>query len=327
MLEKTLALLADVKPGTHLPHDIQCYDPAELDAFGRLLGRLVYAPSNIRDHLQQKFGVTITRADFYSEIPTVAELERSFASPMQLNLDGIFPDDALMVAELERLIKVSHEFDPPLRSSRPGEYAWEGGPFSYSDAITYYAMIRTRKPRTIVEIGSGWSTLIAQMACAKNGMGRIICIEPYPSDFLKALPSIELIERRAQEIEAGFLNTVLRDGDLLFIDSTHTVKHDSDCLHIYLRLLPDIDADITVHVHDIYLPEPLSLTQMRDHQIFWNEQYLLYAYMSSNPRTRTIYGSRYHSRRNPQLLDRLMHGRYKAGGASLWFEHNKKTSA
>jgi hypothetical protein len=129
-----------------------------------------------------------------------------------------------------------------------------------------------------------------------------------------------LIERRAQDIETPFFTSLLRDGDLLFIDSTHTVKHDGDCLHIYLRLLPAVDADITVHVHDIFLPETLSLKHMRDNQLFWNEQYLLYAYMSQNPRTRTIYGSRYHTQRNSERLERFMHGRYKAGGGSFWFE-------
>ncbi len=323
MLEKTLAMLRGVKPGTYLPDDVECYDPAEINALGRLLRRLVYSPSSIRRFLQKEFGVTITRADFYSEIPTIADLERSFAAPSLLTLDGIFPDNSAMIGELDRLMEVSHEFDPPVTRSRPDEYAWEGGPFSYSDAMAYYAMIRTRKPRTIVEIGSGWSTLIAQMACARNGVGRIICVEPYPNEFLQAMQGIELIRRRAQDLETGFLNEVLQDGDVLFIDSTHTIKHDSDCLHIYLRILPAVAVDVTVHVHDINLPDTLSLHQMRDSQIFWNEQYLLYAYMLSNPRTRTIYGSRYHSRYNRRMLDKFMHGRYKAGGASFWFEQVK----
>ena len=47
----------------------------------RLLERLVYAPSSIRRALQQKFGVTLTRADAYAEIPTIADVERSFAAP------------------------------------------------------------------------------------------------------------------------------------------------------------------------------------------------------------------------------------------------------
>ena len=53
MLEKTLAMLAEVRPGTYLPDDIECYDPAELDAFGRVLNRLLYSPSSLRRLLQQ----------------------------------------------------------------------------------------------------------------------------------------------------------------------------------------------------------------------------------------------------------------------------------
>jgi hypothetical protein len=323
MLEKTLAMLADVKPGNWLPDDVDCYDTGEMTALGRVLRRLVYSPSSIRRFLQDRFGVTITRADFYSEIPTIADLERSVAAPSLLKLDGIFPDNAIMLAELDRLMPPSQEFDPPLASSRPGEFAWQGGPFSFSDAMAYYSMIRTRRPRTIVEIGSGWSTSIAKLACAENGFGHVICVEPYPGDFLGAVEGIEIVRSRVQDLETEYFNDLLQDGDMLFIDSTHTVKHDGDCLHIYLRILPGLRSAVTVHVHDICLPEALSLKQMRDHQIFWNEQYLLYAYMSGNPRTRAIYGSRYHLLRNRDLLDAFMQGRCEAGGGSFWFEQSK----
>ena len=252
MLEKTLAMLTNVKPGTYLPDDVECYDPGELDALGRLLDRLLYSPSRIRRLLQQKFAVTLTRADVYGEIPTIAQLERSFSAPSLLTLDGIFPDNGVMVAELERLMAVSHEFDPPMTSSRPGEYAWQNGSFSFSDAVAYYAMIRTRRPRTIVEVGGGWHTRIAQMACAKNGLGRIVCIDPKPGEFLGALRDIEVMQRRVEAVETEWFNATLRDGDMLFIDSSHTLRHDGDCLHIYLRILPGLDASVTVQAHDIY---------------------------------------------------------------------------
>jgi hypothetical protein len=323
MLEKTLAMLNGIKPGTYLPDDVKCYDPAEIDALGRVLQRLVYAPSSLRRELQEKYRVTLTRADFYSEIPTIAELERSFAKPSLLTLDEIFPDNSAMLDELNRLMPAAQEFDPPRRSDRPAEYAWEGTPFSFSDAMAYYAMIRTRKPETIIEIGSGWSTLVAQMACVRNGMGRIICVEPYPMAFLEQRPGIEVVKKRAQEIETSFFNDRLQDGDMLFIDSTHTVKHDSDCLHIYLRILPGIRTSTTVHVHDIYLPNPFPFQRMRDEQIYWNEQYLLYSYLLGNSRTSVVFGSQYNFRRNRDALELLMHGRYLPGGASLWFEQAK----
>ena len=183
--------------------------------------------------------------------------------------------------------------------------------------------VRTRRPRTIVEIGGGWHTSIARMACAKNGLGRIVTIERNPGESLVALWGVEVIRRHVREVETEFFTDQLRDGDMLFVDLTHAVRHDGDCLHIYLRVLPAIEAAITVQAHDIYLPDTLSLERMRDNQIFWNEQYLLYAYMYGNPGIRALYGSRYHLRHNPDMLDQFMHGRFRAGGASFWFEQKK----
>ena len=97
------------------------------------------------------------------------------------------------------------------------------------------------------------------------------------------LNGVDLVTKPAQDLESDFFNVLLDDGDILFIDSTHTVKHDSDVLHIYLRILPEIQKSIAVHVHDIYLPKPLPMNLLRDHQIYWNEQYLLYSYLLSNP--------------------------------------------
>ena len=129
-----------------------------------------------------------------------------------------------------------------------------------------------------------------------------------------------LVNSRVQDLDVDFFNTHLSSGDILFIDSTHTVKHGSDCLHLYLSILPNLAHDLCVHVHDVFLPNTLSLETMRDSQIYWTEQYLLYAYLLDNPRTRTLYGSAYHYKRNPELLTSFMHGRYGSGGGSFWFE-------
>ena len=314
-------MLAQLAPATYLPDDSECYDEAEIEEFGRALAALVFAPSKLRRKLQE-LGVTITRSDFYSEIPTVAELEASFAGRGPLRLDHPFREAAFLRDFLCELIPVAAEFDPAVKPARDDAYAWESGGFGYSDAMAYYCMIRRCRPKTIVEIGCGMSTLIASLACERNGFGRIVAIEPFPAPFLHRIPRVELIEARAQQLDVALIDANLGDGDILFIDSTHTVKHDSDCLHIYLRILPHLTHSILVHAHDIYLPGTLALHTMRDHQIFWNEQYLLYAYLVGNPRTRVLYGSAYHTAANPRLLSDLMHGRYAPGGASLWFSQS-----
>ena len=197
---------------------------------------------------------------------------------------------------------------------------WDNGAFQFSDAMVYYSLIRREKPARIVEVGSGWSTLVALLALKRNGKGEIVCIEPYPSETLLSVKKeIKIIEERVQDLDADFFDNLLNDGDIFFIDSTHTVKHNSDCVHLYCRMLNNIKSDVLVHVHDIRLPNPLGMEMMRDSQIYWTEQYLLYAYLIGNPRCQTLFGSVYASEVDPKRLDALMHGKYPSGGASLWF--------
>lgn len=326
MLEKTMQKLAGIAPGTHLPDDADCYDPEEIEQLGRVLSLLVYAPSVIRKRLQA-MGATLTRADQYAEIPTIVELEDSFHRGSLLRLDQMFcPPDALRRFLIELSIHAT-EFNPPKDSSDPHRFAWQNDLFSYSDAMAYYAMIRRYRPRTVLELGCGASSLVALEALRANGSGRLICVDPLPGDMLRSLPGATLIERRAQQLEDDFLSRYLTDGDIVFIDTTHTVRHDSDCLHIYLRLLPALRSQAYVHVHDIHLPGTLPLEMMRDHQLFWNEQYLLCAYMQDNPRVSTLYGSAWHMRHNPDGLAQFMRGQYTPGGASFWFSQAGRPDA
>jgi hypothetical protein len=317
MLEKTFALLNDIPAGTYVPEENKCYDDAEIEQLSQILKRLVWAPSQIRKKLQQA-GVTIIPCNFYSEIPSIEDIERSFDAPAQ-SFDLIFVDSRMKEA-LAELHRFSHEFDPPRAASGGGSYSWEGNPFSFSDAMAYYCMIRHHKPATIIEVGAGWSTLVADLALKANGAGEIICIEPFPPEFLRGIGSVKtLIEQPVQDISPAFFNESLRGGDFLFIDSTHTVKHGSDCLHLYLSVLPRLLRSVFIHAHDIRLPATFPLNELRDKHVYWTEQYLLMAYLIDNPRTTVEYGSTYHFLRNRQQLNAFMHGRFHAGGGSLWF--------
>jgi len=325
MLEKTFALLKDIPGGTYVPDETKCYDDAEIEQLAQLLKRLIWAPSQVRKKLQQA-GVTIVPCSFYSEIPSLEDIERSFELPAP-SYDLIF-DDHVMKEGLAELHRFSPEFDPPRVASEKGSYAWEGNPFSFSDAMAYYCMIRRYRPATIVEVGSGWSTLVADMACKANGAGEIVCIEPFPPDFLRGIPSVTtLIEQPVQSISPEFFNDTLRDGDFLFIDSTHTVKHGSDCLHLYLSVLPRLKHSVLIHAHDIRLPGTFPLNELRDRHVYWTEQYLLMAYLIDNPRAVVQYGSAYHFLRNRQQLKAFMHGRFYEGGGSLWFSQKGTTAA
>jgi hypothetical protein len=273
----------------------------------------------------QKRGINVVPANFYSEVPTIEELDRSFEyqgrdnPPYPLDVD-----EQALRREIESLMPFADEFSPPATADglADGErYSWDRKLFTYCDAMAYYCYVRKLKPRTILEFGSGYSTLVAIEAAKANGGGKIICVEPFPREFLKHKPEIELKVQPAQSVSAEYLNDTLQDGDILFIDSTHTVKAGSDCLHLYLRLLPKLRHDVTVHVHDIFLPFALPKAFMLKNQIYWTEQYLLLAAIQDNPKVRILFPNQHDQWKHPDLLKKLMAGKHEVGGRSFWFEY------
>jgi hypothetical protein len=299
------------------------------------LSKLVRALQNIvwdsaKCKSVEEAGIKISPCNYYSNIPSINEIETSYEySPGSENVppyaaSGVFSDTELPRKFLEELAIYSEEFAPFDGGSEEclDGFFWKNSQFSFSDAMAYYALLRHVKPRNVVEIGSGFSTLVAVEAVEKNACGSVTCIEPFPRKFLEQMEQVELIKSRAQDIDSEWLNSKLSDGDVFFIDSTHTVKTGSDCLHIYLRLLPEVKRDIYVHVHDIFLPFGMPESWLMDQHIYWTEQYLLLAFLLDNPKAKFLYGSHFHKWSNPGLLEKFMHGRARSGGGSFWFKYS-----
>jgi predicted O-methyltransferase YrrM len=281
----------------------------------------------------QSLGINITPVNFYANTPSISEIQNSFeySSELPPYMDESIFNQKNMTKVLLELDKYSHEFNPETAGDEITceSFFWQNSQFSYSDAMAYYTFIRKQKPAKIVEIGSGFSSLVALEAIKKNGMGELICIEPFPRPFIEKLAdkkALNLVKKLAQEITPDYLNGILNDRDILFIDSTHTVKTGSDCLHIYLRLLPKIRKNLLVHVHDVFLPFGMPQKWLLEFQIFWTEQYLLFAWLLDNPKTTALYGSHYHKVFSPELLDRFMSQKSTPGGGSFWFNYQGNTN-
>lgn len=297
----------------------------EISLIGPILQRLAWADKETRAKIQ-RFGVNVLPINFYSNTPSIEEIEGSYEYTVDqppYDKSQLFATERLRET-LEQMLKFSSEFSPSLDGDQKHcqKFFWNNGQFGLSDAMSYYCFIRWVRPSTIVEIGSGFSTLVALEAIEQNGMGAIHCIEPFPRDFIQEDDRIALHAVKAQAIDPEFLNDVLRDNDILFIDSTHTVKTGSDCLHIYLRLLPEIRRNILVHVHDVFLPFGMPKEWLLNLQIFWTEQYLLLAFLIDNPKTSVLYSSQYNAVWNSSLMENLMGGKCPFGGSSLWFTYN-----
>ena len=298
----------------------------DLDRFISDCQRLLHAPAAVRQRIEDA-GAVLLPANFYSAVPLLRDLDTTFEGT-EGNRHPLYWrifDHGVVAQYLQAMDDFADEFEPPVDGDEATctEYFWGNSQFSYGDAMAYYCLVRWLRPRRIVEIGSGFSTLVADAAIRKNGSGEIVCIEPYPRPFLGQTSSVcELIAKPIQAITPEAFAELLVPADILFIDSTHTVKIGSDCLYIYLVLMPSITQALTVHSHDIFLPFGMPLEWSRDLQIHWTEQYLLYAYLLGNSRARVVFGSAYAFEFLRDRSERLMRGRYGAGGGSLWYQIN-----
>ena len=155
--------------------------------------------------------------------------------------------------------------------------------FNGLDAAVFYSLIRHLRPRHVIEIGSGYSTRFAHKALTRNADGgKLTCIDPHPEERLNGLRlSVEVIQKRVEEIDVDFFSC-LEANDILFIDSSHTVKFGSDVCYEFLEVLPTLRPGVWVHVHDIFFPHDYPAEWLLKRRLALNEQYLLEAFLSFN---------------------------------------------
>ena len=162
----------------------------------------------------------------------------------------------------------------------------ENGSYESGDAEYWYNLIRLKKPAIIVEVGSGYSTLMAIRAIRKNEEEdstyrcKHICIEPYEKQWL-AKTRVTVIRQRLEDVDRTMFDE-LGNNDILFIDSSHIIRPQGDVLIEYLDLLPSLRIGVIVHVHDIFSPKDYRKEWVVDEVMFWNEQYLVEAFLTNN---------------------------------------------
>ncbi|GAC1449037.1 MAG: class I SAM-dependent methyltransferase [Isosphaeraceae bacterium] len=181
-----------------------------------------------------------------------------------------------------------------LANSEPHFYE-ENGQFADLDSRILFVLLRALRPRKMIEIGSGFSSLVTAHVNRTYLGGQLdfTCIEPYPRQFLlDGVPGISrLIVSRVQDVPLETL-TSLNPGDILFIDSSHVSKTGSDVNHLYFEVLPRLKPGVIIHVHDIFLPHDYP-RQWLDEGRSWNEQYLLQAMLMYTKSFDVLFGCRY----------------------------------
>lgn len=253
----------------------------------RLLG-FQYIPVSKR--LLLAIGVLPIRDHYYEPMINGAHLRYALSKDRHLPAVDLNVAGQLSVLAQFRFRDELCKF--PLQSAKHLEFYYNNGSFEAGDAEYLYSLIRLVKPKRVVEIGSGYSTLMSRNAIRENQAENSayscdhICIEPYEQPWLEEL-GIRIIRRRVEECEID-LFTSLDRNDILFIDSSHVIRPQGDVLFEYLEVLPLLKPGVFVHIHDIFTPRDYPHDWVVDRIRLWNEQYLLEAFLSFNTQFRVV---------------------------------------
>lgn len=229
-------------------------------------------------------GVFPIRNHYYEPLFDPKQLKRPLSE--ERNLTGInwnIPEQLRIL----NTFQYSNELkDLPIYKTNNRVFYLNNGSFEAGDAEYWYSLIRHLMPKAIIEVGSGYSTLMAIKAIEKNKEAcpgyscDLTCIEPYERPWLDET-GVKIVRRKIEDIDLDLFQN-LGENDILFIDSSHIIRPQGDITFEYLELLPSLNKGVIVHIHDIFSPRDYPENWIKNHVLFWNEQYLLEAFLTSN---------------------------------------------
>lgn len=237
----------------------------------------------------QRVGVDVLPRHFYSEVPDIRALKNDRRWQRPYSMVGVAGTD------IDEQLNWLREICPPeLAATLPtlGLYKYaakENGAAGFGPIETdlLYCFVRTRTPRRMMQIGAGASTSVVLRAAKEAGaLMDLTCVDPFPTDYLKQLRAkgdITLRDVPVQDLAVSEF-AALGPGDVLFIDSTHTVSPGSDVNYLILEVLPRLAKGVIVHVHDVTMPYDYTPSVLSRDLFFWSESVLLHAYLADNPR-------------------------------------------
>lgn len=260
----------------------------------------------------QGLKINLTKNYHYSSIPDVALLRARNVWALESSLCGVAVSDEKQLDHTRKVVAAfGHECNFPLvPTGALAEYYVSNGLYGWICATLYYSLIRHYKPRRIIEVGAGMSTYLAAEAVLRNqveGFGCVLtAIEPYPNETIKAgfRGLSNTVQRRVEDLDPSFFEG-LDAGDILFIDSTHTVRTGGDVTYLFLEVLPRLRSGVLVHVHDVFLPQHYPEDWIVRKQYFWAEQYLLQAFLAFNESFEILWAGNYLATKYPEEMKEL----------------------
>jgi hypothetical protein len=265
---------------------------------------------------------------FYSPVPDLDELqeieEETIGGP-SIEIPGMDLDDQEQLELLKRFSAFYREMPFQAKKKEGLRYYFENPAYSYSDAIMLHCMIRHLKPKRIIEVGSGFSScmILDTNDLFFSGSISTTFIEPYPELLMSLLRDtdaerVSTIPSRLQDVDLSEFD-VLEENDILFIDSTHVSKIDSDVNRIFFEVLPRLSSGVHVHFHDIFFPFEYPKEWLLEGRA-WNEAYILKAFLQYNQAFSPVLMNTYMTEFHESFFRENMPLCLKNTGASIWLK-------
>ncbi len=270
---------------------------------------------------------------FYSPIPDFHEID----SKAEHIFDRSEKDIPAININENSQIQLANNFsslyaEMPFPESKSGKWRYflDNSYFSYGDGIILYSFLRHFSPARIIEVGSGFSSAamldINDLFLHKKV--EFTFIEPFPDRLFSLLSQedrqkVKVEIKPVQEVESNIFS-LLEANDILFIDSSHVAKINSDVLHILFYILPQLKKGVIIHFHDILWPFEYPKNWLEGGRA-WNEAYILRAFLQYNSAFEILYFNSYMVLHHADFLEKSMNSILKTpsskvtpGNTSLW---------
>lgn len=264
---------------------------------------------------------------YYSAIPDLSEIkndwQRVFHNNESLHEIDLNTNEQLLLLSQFRGYYSEQPFPENKQSNSNIRYFFNNDEFSYMDALVLYCMIRYFSPKRIIEIGCGFSSLVMldTNSIFFDNKINLTFIEPYPERLLtNILPTddINLIQSKVQHVDVGVFEELER-GDILFIDGSHVSKVGSDVHFLLFEVIPRLPDGVIIHFHDIFYPFEYPSNWIFEGR-FWNELYLLRAYLMFTNSIKIKFFNSYLSAKYTSEISEYMPMGLKNSGGSIWLE-------
>lgn len=267
---------------------------------------------------------------YLSPLPSLSEIRARASSLFDQSIEQL-PGINLNLNNQINLLNSFSQFEkefPYLQEIVPGlRYKPQNEFFPPADAFVLFCFLRHYQPKHVVEIGSGYSSAVILDTLDQflPGDTQLTFIEPYPTRLNSLLKTSDrqkstIIEQPVQNIPLATFQA-LSANDILFIDSSHILRIDSDVAYLIFEVLPALAPGVVIHFHDVFWPFEYPQTWYEQGYCF-NEDHFLRSFMQFNDTFGILFFTSYLQVHHSDKIRSRLPFLSTNSGCSLWLQKN-----